>query len=141
MKRKPGENHMTKRSIGIATAAAALVLSAAPAAPAQDGPPPAAIVNMTFGLKFDPPQVRVRVGEAVEWRNKAIFKHTVTFDPSKAADPSRVVLPAGAEPFDSGEIDGGKSWRHVFTVPGRYEYVCRPHEDHEMRGVVIVTPR
>lgn len=132
---------MSMRPYGIAAALAALALLAAPASPAQDTPQPAAIVNMTFGLKFDPPQVRVRVGEAVEWRNKAFFKHTVTFDPAKAADPSHVVLPEGVEPFDSGDIDGGKTWRHVFTTPGRYEYVCRPHEDHEMRGVVIVTPR
>ena len=117
-------------------AAAALLLTASPT-PAQDA---AAVVNMTFGLKFDPAEVRIRAGQTVEWRNKAFFAHTVTFDPAKAEDPSHVSLPAGVQPFDSGKIGGGKSWRHTFTVPGTYRYVCQPHEDHDMVGVVIVTP-
>ena len=75
----------------------------------------------------------------MEWRNKAFFSHTVTFDPAKADDPADVQLPAGVAPLDSGKIGGGKSWSHRFTVPGRYRYVCLPHEKHRMVGVVNVT--
>ena len=127
------------RATYMAAASAAFLLAAAPG-PAQDAQP-AAVVNMTFGLKFDPAEVHIRAGDTVEWRNRAFFKHSVTFDPSNAEDPAHVVLPARVEPCDSGDIGGGESWRRTFTVPGRYEYVCGPHAGHDMRGVIVVAPR
>jgi len=123
-----------------AAAVAVLAVFAAGPSPAQEGPQPVAVVEMTFGLKFQPAEVRIRAGQTVEWRNKGFFVHTVTFDPSKAADPSRVSLPAGVEPFDSGNVEGGKSWKHTFTTPGTYRYVCVPHEGHGMSGTVVVLP-
>ena len=127
-------------SVRIALAAAALIaLAGAPAVEARE-PAPAAVVDMTFGLKFEPATVRIKVGQTIEWRNKAFFAHTVTFDPAQADDPSHVVLPAGVAPFDSGKIGGGKTWRHTFTTPGEYHYICQPHEGHDMLGVVIVAP-
>lgn len=127
-------------SARIALAAAAAVLLATSPTPAQERSQPAAVVDMTFGLKFEPAEVRIRAGETVEWRNKAFFAHTVTFDPAQAQDPSQVSLPAGVAPFDSGKIGGGGTWRRRFTTPGTYRYVCKPHEDHDMRGVVVVSP-
>jgi plastocyanin len=131
---------VSKRSICFSLLAAAVsaVAFAAPAS-AQDSSP-AAIVDMTFGLKFEPDTVRIRVGQTVEWRNKAFFAHTVTFDPGQADDPAHVSLPAGVAPFDSGKIGGGKTWRHTFTVAGTYHYICKPHEGHDMLGTVIVSP-
>ncbi len=123
-----------------AVAAAALAVTAPLPTFAQERAQPAAVVNMTFGLKFEPAEVRIRVGDTVEWRNRAFLVHTVSFDPAQASDPSRVSLPEGVAPFDSGKIGGGKSWRHTFTTPGTYRYVCRPHEDEGMVGVVIVSP-
>lgn len=127
-----------KRFAAVAVAVAA-VFSAAPA-PAQEGDQPVAVVDMTFGLKFQPAEVRVRAGQTVEWRNKGFFEHTVTFDPSKAADPAHVSLPAGVAPFDSGKIGANGSWKHTFTTPGTYRYVCEPHEGHGMMGTVVVLP-
>jgi plastocyanin len=126
-------------SVRLVLAAAGLLLATAPAAGAREAGP-AAVVDMTFGLKFEPATIRIRVGQSVEWRNKAFFAHTVTFDPAQAEDPTHVSLPAGVAPFDSGKIGGGKTWRHTFTVAGEYHYVCKPHEDHDMLGVVIVAP-
>ncbi|MBX7249080.1 MAG: cupredoxin domain-containing protein [Caulobacteraceae bacterium] len=126
-------------SVRLAFAAAALLLFAGPAAVARDAGP-SAVVNMTFGLKFEPATVRIRAGQTVEWRNKGFFPHTVTFDAAQASDPSHVVLPAGVAPFSSGKIGAGETWRHTFTTPGEYHYICQPHEDHEMLGVVIVAP-
>jgi plastocyanin len=123
----------------LAFVAAALLLASAPAAGAREAGP-TVVVDMTFGLKFEPATVHIRSGQTVEWRNKAFFAHTVTFDPAQADDPSHVSLPAGVAPFDSGKIGGGKTWRHTFTTPGTYHYICKPHEDHEMLGVVIVAP-
>lgn len=122
-------------------AAAVLALAAIPqSSAARQDAGPSAVVDMTFGLRFVPAEVRVRAGQSVEWRNKGFLSHTVTFDPALAGNPANVTLPAGVAPFDSGTIAGGATWRHTFTVPGTYRYVCKPHEDHAMVGVVIVLP-
>lgn len=103
--------------------ASVLVLAAC----AHDGPAygpasdAAATVTMTSGMRFDPGEITIRAGQAVEWRNRAIMTHTVT-----------------ATGFDSGDIKPGQIWRHTFTAPGRYAYVCKPHEGMGMKGVVVV---
>jgi plastocyanin len=97
-----------------------------------------AVVDMNNGLQFVPEEVRIKVGDTVEWRNVESFPHSVTADPALAVNPDNVRLPAGAKPFNSGRIDGGKSWRHTFTVAGVYHYFCIPHEGRGMLGSVVV---
>ncbi len=77
----------------------------------------ATVVEMTNTFGFSPETVRIPVGGTVEWRNASIATHTVTADPSRIHDPEQVALPAGAEPFSSGEIGRGQVWRHTFTCP------------------------
>lgn len=108
------------------------------AQPAASAPAAAVEVDMTNRLLFAPDTVRVRAGETVLWRNSSMLPHTVTADPSKAVSADNVELPAGAEPFDSGNIDPERTWSHTFTVPGTYRYVCVPHELAGMVGVVVV---
>jgi plastocyanin len=117
-----------------AAALAAVLMAGAAAAQAVQ-------VKATLGRKFDPAEITIPAGGTVEWKNTAFFTHTVTFDPAKAKNPGDVVLPGGVAPFDSGKLGGGKTWSHTFTVPGRYQYVCLPHEDHGMIGVVNVTAK
>jgi plastocyanin len=111
--------------------------------PAHDHPPPgvAATVDMTDFLGFDPSEITIHQGDTVEWRNTALFHHTVTDDPGKAAHTNGMVLPTGAEGFDSGNIPAGDVYLHKFTVAGTYRYVCLYHEDEGMKGAVIVLPR
>jgi len=112
--------------------------------PPPDGmpPPPAVrevvVVEMLPSLQFSPREVTIRVGDAVEWRNAGTHVHTVTADPARAHDPTRVILPPGAAPFDSGPIAAGGVYRYVFRTPGRYQYICGPHEDQGMMGTVHV---
>jgi plastocyanin len=73
----------------------------------------AAVVEMTNTFSFSPETVRIPAGSTVEWRNTSIATHTVTADPSRIQDPEQVALPAGAEPFSSGEIGRGQLWRHT----------------------------
>ncbi len=103
-------------------------------------PPPAdaAVVSMGF-VNFDPEEITVPAGTTVEWRNTSPVAHTVTADPDRVRDPAHVELPAGAERFDSGRLPAGQVFRHTFTVPGTYRYVCVPHESEGMLGTVIVT--
>ena len=107
------------------------------------GPPPrdvAAVVSLTSMLRFSPDETRIRVGDTVEWRNGSLFGHTVTFDPSQAADPGDAALPPGVKAFSSGRIPPGQVYRHTFDVAGVYRYFCSPHEELGMDAVVIVQP-
>ena len=100
----------------------------------------AAEVTMTDRLVFAPDTVVIRAGSAVRWTNDSVLPHTVTADPAKAARAGNVQLPAGAKPFDSGDMPQGAVFVHTFTVPGTYRYVCIPHELAAMVGVVVVQP-
>ncbi len=100
---------------------------------------PAAVVEMTSQLTFSPRNVTIRVGERVRWRNVSNVVHTATADPSLANDRSHVRLPAGAETFNSGDVPAGGQYTRTFTVPGRYDYFCIPHEAAGMLGSITVT--
>ena len=101
---------------------------------------PAVTVVITPDFAFDPAEVRIRTGEAVEWRNEGRSPQTVTGDPGWAADNSLVTLPEGAEPWDSGVLNSGDSFVQVFEIPGEYSYVSLPQEQNGMTGRVIVEP-
>jgi plastocyanin len=126
-------------------ASIAMIGAAAVAACSQTGPaygPPTANTAATIemsGFSFGPATVRVKAGDTVEWRNKSSFTHSVNADPARF--PDDVVIPPGATPFDSGRIASGDVYRHRFTTPGTYRFVCLPHVDLGMAGTVIVEPR
>ena len=125
--------------------AAAFAASIAIAACSQTGPafgPPTADTAATVemgGLSFGPATVRVKTGDTVEWRNKSSFTHSVNADPARF--PEDVAIPAGAAPIDSGRSPSGGIYRHRFTTPGTYKYVCLPHVDLGMNASVVVEPR
>lgn len=98
------------------------------------------VVQMTNTLRFVPDTLRVRTGQTVVWRNGSDILHTVTADPERAAVAANVRLPAGAAPFDSGDLEPGQSFAHQFDVAGEYRYVCLPHERAGMVGVVVASP-
>lgn len=104
-----------------------------PDAPAAD-----AVVEMDNRLRFLPDTVRVPVDGVVEWRNTSDIVHTVTGDPERAMRAENVIMPAGAERYDSGDLAPGARFRHTFREAGVYRYVCVPHEAAAMVGVVIV---
>ncbi len=97
-------------------------------------------VSMTDDLRFAPEVLEIRVGETVTFRNTTRIPHTVTAHPDRVRNPELVVLPEGAEPFDSGIMLAGDVFRHTFTVPGEYVYVCAPHEAMPMLGTIRVLP-
>jgi len=109
--------------------------------PAHDKPMAnaAAVVDMGFA-SFKPEIVHIHAGQTVEWRNTALITHTVSDDKSVAADPNDASIPAGATPFNSGDIKAGDVFSQTFTVPGTYKYFCMHHEDYGMFGTVIVDP-
>jgi plastocyanin len=120
------------------TASAALLASALAVGVGPAAAEGAAVVEMTGDLNFVPETITISAGETVEWRNASRVGHTVTADAQKAANADNVHLPQGAEPFDSGMIGPDGTFSYTFDVPGRYEYVCLPHEAAGMIGEVIV---
>ena len=96
------------------------------------------IVDMNDRLKFVPAEIRIKVGDTVEWRGVGIIRHTVTNDPTLVLNPDNAALPKAAVPFDSGWVADAEPFRYTFTVPGVYRYVCLPHERAGMKGVVVV---
>ncbi|GAC1325452.1 MAG: hypothetical protein NVSMB2_24040 [Chloroflexota bacterium] len=74
---------------------------------------------------FVPVTVTVAAGTRVTWANEPVI-HTVTAD-----DQS----------WDSGFLDPGASFSHVFDTPGTYGYYCIPHgaPGTGMSGTIIVT--
>ena len=120
------------------------LLASQPAPPpraAQPSGPVAAKVHMTDLLQFEPKVVTIKVGQTVEWTNASFLVHTVTMDPKLAAYKKSVLIPDGAKPFDSDRLLPDKTFRHTFTVPGRYRYFCKPHESTGMTGEVVVEPK
>ena len=75
------------------------------------------IKNLAYGKG----SLTIKAGTTVEWVNDDPLAHTVV-----AADST----------FDSGLIEPGATWRHLFSVPGTYAYTCRPHPF--MKGTITV---
>ena len=100
---------------------------------------PTTVVKMIdMPATFQPAELTIKVGETVEWKNLGNSVHHASSDPSSAINPSDVSNPPGAKPFDSGFLQPGESFSYTFTVPGKYKYICAPHETSGMSGEVVV---
>jgi plastocyanin len=72
-------------------------------------------------FKFIPAVLQVHTGQAVNFVNKDNDPHTIA-----AQDGS----------FESTALDTGDSWKHTFTKPGTYTYICTLHPF--MKGSITV---
>jgi plastocyanin len=95
-------------------------------------------ISMTDSA-FVPPTITISTGDAVTWINPAVLLHTVTFDPAEVADKSNIQLPAGVQPFGSGDLSEQGTFTHLFAEKGIYAYVCKYHESMGMKGTVVVS--
>lgn len=87
---------------------------------------PAPVATDTVSISnfaFSPSTITVRAGSTVVWTNMDQDAHTVT-----ATDRS----------FGSQPLNTGDTFRHTFTSPGTYTYLCTIHPF--MTGTVVVTP-
>lgn len=97
-------------------------------------------VKMAKEMTFEPALLTIKVGDSVTWTNDNDMVHTATADPSKVRDATLIEIPAGAQPWDSGYVGRGQSWKYTFTTPGTYRYVCVPHVIVGMTGQITVEP-
>jgi plastocyanin len=102
----------------------------------QSSGPPAVQVSIYSGAanSANPPgyipdnlTLVVGINNTVTWTNNDSAHHTVT---STSA-------PSGGS-FNSGNMNGGATYTHTFTVPGTYKYDCIYHS--WMTGTLIVKP-
>ena len=76
--------------------------------------------------EFMPAELEITTGTTVRWVNEASRTfHDVYFPDEDVGSPPRM--------FPE------ETWERTFDEPGTYNYVCRPHEDRGMVGVVHVT--
>ena len=97
---------------------------AKPAAPAGLSADPKSTTPLANAItikdfSYQPSVLVVEAGATVTWTNQDSVAHTVI----------------GAD-FDSGLIQQGQSWSHVFPTRGSYNYHCRPHP--YMKGQINV---
>lgn len=80
--------------------------------------------NFVFmkGGEFRPGTLSISAGEAVTWFNHNTMEHTVTS------------IDSGV--LDSGFLESGESYTHVFGEPGEFDYYSRP--DPSITGKIIV---
>jgi plastocyanin len=94
----------------------------------------AAVIRMTAAARgehvaFDPVGLAVRPGQLVRWVCEG-ETHTATSYKRR--------LPKGAASWDSGYLLPGKTFELRLTVPGVYDYFCRPHHAAGMVGRIVV---
>jgi amicyanin len=93
----------------------AAVLAIVPIARAEDTT--VRIGNFTF----DPPQLTVKAGTTVTWRNEDDIPHTIASMERK---------------FKSKTLDTEDGYSFTFTAPGTYAYFCSLHP--HMTGTIVV---
>lgn len=86
-----------------------------------DTAPEGAVVVDIDKLKYQTPEVTIKVGDAVTWTNLEVMPHDVNFDKEKVRGDM---------------LKKDESWSARFTEAGTYDYHCSPHPF--MRGKVIV---
>lgn len=96
------------------------------------------VIRMNDNMRFAPETLTIGVGDTVVWVNDGRMEHTTTDVPGKAGVNEHNILPLDADPWDSGELAPGETFRQVFTTPGEYTYLCTLHEAAGMVARLIV---
>ncbi len=87
-----------------------------------------AIVTVTISsMQFDPFQVAINVGDKVRWDNSDSVAHTSTSNDFTSWENQ----------WDSGQIEPGQTFEHIFNTAGTYSYYCKLSTG--MYGVIMVT--
>ncbi len=130
---------------GGATVAAAS--ATAPSVAAQEDGGGQTTVDMTSGLAFDPSAITIPPGTTVVWENTGSVGHTVTAYEDDIPDDAEYFASGGYDTEQAardayfadngGNIPGGESYQHTFSVTGEYGYFCIPHES-SMVGTITV---
>jgi plastocyanin len=78
--------------------------------------------------KFEPSAIQVNPGDTVVWLNTTDMTHTSTSGLNCTSDGN----------WNSGNVEPGKQFMHVFLNKGDFPYYCVPHCFSDMKGIVHV---
>ncbi len=73
-------------------------------------------------LKYTPPTITIKAGQAITWLNDDDKDHTVVADDGS---------------FESDNLGNGEKFKFTFKKKGKFSYHCKYHPRE--KGVVIVT--
>ena len=85
---------------------------------------------------FEPLGLYVEKGQTVEFLATRWGPTVTAFHPSNGNQELR--MPEGAEPFDSGLMSQGDTFRWTFDVEGTYDYFSKNHVGLGMVGRIVV---
>jgi len=98
---------------------------------------------------FRPEVYEVAAGDTVVWKNTSSADHTVTAYEDRIPAEATYFATGGYESeavareqwYDSlgGGLGPGETFEHTFEIPGKYTYVCIPHERAGMVGTIEVS--
>lgn len=81
------------------------------------------------GARYEPDNLTVRIGDAIQWTNEDAVEHTATNDTGTP------------EPFDTGPIAAGETSDPLsFTTAGTYTYHCEIHPEMQAQFQVEEPP-
>jgi plastocyanin len=101
--------------------------------PPSTPPAPGQAQVLMRNLAFNPSSITIHVGQTVMWRNDDSAPHTTTS--GTCAGQVCTAMPG----WDSGTLNSGQSFSHMFNTAGTFTYFCRIH-GAMMQGTVIVMP-
>ncbi len=90
---------------------------------------------------FDPIGLRIQPGDIVRWIQIRGYHSSTAYHPANGDHELRI--PEAAESWDSDVLLAqypakGSTFEHLFSVPGVYDYFCKPHEAAGMVGRLVV---
>lgn len=80
----------------------------------------------TKDFRFQPPELTVKARTTVIWENQESRQNHGVWFKSVGGEPGQYFFP-------------GETVQRRFDQPGDYPYVCQPHQDRGMNGVIYVT--
>jgi plastocyanin len=106
-------------------------------------------IRLVLPLALLPAFALASPAAAAEWRVDALdYKFVAAFQHVEVGDSvawsfqndghTSTSVARQAERWDSGSVAAGGVYRHTFTRPGRYQYICIPHQTFPMKGVIEV---
>jgi plastocyanin/LysM repeat protein len=105
-----------------------------PTQPSPTPPPTTGQVTIVMqNIAFNPQTITIHVGQTVVWRNDDAVPHTTT---SGSCSGNTCTPTPG---WDSGTLNTGQSFSHMFNTAGTFSYYCRIH-GAAMQGTVVVMP-
>ncbi|WP_423745776.1 plastocyanin/azurin family copper-binding protein (plasmid) [Haladaptatus sp. SPP-AMP-3] len=134
-----GGSSMHRRAFLTGVAATATATGSTAIVRGQNGGGSTHVIGMyqdSEGYYFDPIGLHVKPGDTVKWACKS-GAHSATSYSKGNPKVNNVLIPKGADGWNSGILQPGQSFTHTFTTKGTYDYYCIPHKTLGMVARIV----